>query len=332
MMKKLKIILLTVIVNLGMNSCKNELTTPLLFDVKTETATTIVNDTVIVKKNTVLNFNFEGNPQFISFFSGEAGKEFLYFNSSVIPESEIDSCFLKFDVTPTGVEGSIENTLSLLISDKFPGLFGGSSAPAYAKDSANVRNINDYNWVDLTLACDFPKTSGTKKSVKLNMLPYLSKNVSLQFKYLTKRNDVDQPKWTIANLKFVRYQKGKAAVEIPAASLAFKPFDIVNQSTAYAVLGAGVWSKSNPANMFINSTLAGNVLNEDFLISTPILLNPLTTASTGDLVKNLSVDVTTYSYAYSTKGIYTATFVATNVNYLDKGQKKIVSFIIKVID
>ena len=331
-MKKFNIIVLSTIVALLFNSCNNELTTALVFNVKVDKAMTILNDTIIVKKATPLLFNFEGNPQFISYFSGETGKEYIYYNTTVIPTSEFDSCFLKFDVTPLGVDGNIDNTLFLSVSDKFPGILGIASAPAFSNDSANIRNAKNFNWVDLTTACQFPTTSGVKKSVKLDLMPLLSKNIALQFKYLTTKNDVDQPKWTIANLKIVRYQKGKAAVEILASALGFRQFDILNQATAYAVAGAGVWSKSNPVNIYMNTTVAGNPLNEDYLVSLPTLINPVTSASKGDLVKNLSVDVKSYSYTYLTKGIYRATFSATNANYLDQGQYKQVSFIVKVTD
>jgi len=331
-MKKYNRILLISIAAFFFNSCSNELIEPLVFGVKVDKTTTIINDSIIVQKGTPLIFNFEGNPQFISYFSGEVGKEYIYYNSTVIPASEFDSCLLKFDVTPLGIDGNIDNTLFLSVSDKFPGISGTASAPAFSNDSSNIRNAKDYNWVDLTSACQFPTTSGVKKSVQLDLIPFLSKNIALQFKYQTAKNDVDQPKWTIANLKIIRYQKGKAAVEILASTLGFKQFDILNQANAYAVAGAGAWSKSNPVNIFMNSTVAGNPLNEDYLVSLPILINPVTSASKGDLVKNLSVDVTTFTYKYPTKGIYKATFSATNANYLDSGQYKQVSFIVKVTD
>lgn len=331
-MEKFKSLIIISIISLFLFSCKSELTAPLVFNVKIDNATVVVNDTLVVKKDTPLNFTFEGNPQFISYYSGETGKEFAYYNTSVIPVSEFDSCLLKFDVTPNVVDGNIENTLSLFISDKFPGISGISSTPDFAKDSANIRNSKEYNWTDLTTACQFPRTNNTKVSVKLDMMPFMSKNICFKFRYQTVRNDVDQPKWTVANLKIIRYQHGKVPFEIPASSLAFRQFDILNKTSAYAVFGAGVWSKSNPANIFINSTLAGNPLNEDYLISTPIMINPLLTASTGDLVKNLSVYVDRYSYTYRTKGIYAATFLASNVNYSDNGQYKQVSFVVKVVD
>ena len=333
-MKKYNILTIISIFSLLFSSCENILTEKLVFDAKVDSATadTIINDTIFVRKATPLTFKFTGNPQFISYFSGEPGNEYKYYNVTSIPINEFDSCFLKFDVTPIGIDGNIDNTLFLLVSDKFTGILGSASTPSFSTDSINIRNKKDYNWTDLTPLCLFPTVSATKKSVKLDMMPYLSKNISLQFKYLTTRNDVDQPKWTIANLKFVRYQKGKTPVEVLSQTLAFKPFDILNSATAYSVSGSGVWSKSNPANMYINTTLAGNSLNEDYLISTPTMINPLTTTSTGALVKNLSVDVKTYNYTYTTKGVYTATFSANNVNYMDRGQSKQISFIIKVID
>ena len=333
-MRKYNFILMISIFSLILSSCDNALTEKLVFDAKVDSATadTIIKDTIFVRKATPVSFKFSGNPQFISYFSGEPGNEYKYYNVTSIPINEFDSCFLKFDITPVGIDGNIDNTLFLLISDKFSGISGSASTPAFSTDSTNIRNKKDYNWTDLTPLCMFPTVSTTKKSVKLDMMSYLGKNISLKFKYLTTRNDMDQPKWTIANLKFVRYQKGKTPVELLSQALAFKPFDILNSATAYSVSGPGVWSKSNPTNMYINTTLAGNPVNEDYLVSTPTMINPLTTTSTGALVKNLSVDVTSFSYTYTSKGIYTATFSATNVNYMDSGQYKQVSFIIKVID
>jgi len=331
-MKNNNIIVLISMVALLFSSCSNELTTPLVFNVKVDNTVTMVNDTINVKKGTPILFNFEGNPQFISYFSGETGKEYIYYNTTVIPASEFDSCWLKFDVTPLGIDGNIDKTLFLSVSDIFPGISGTASAPAFSNDSANFRNAKNFNWVDLTSACQLPTTSGVTKSVKLDMMSFLSKKIALQFKYQTAKNDVDQPKWTIANLKIVRYQKGKAAVEILSSALGFKQFDILDRTNAYAVSGAGVWSKSNPVNMFMNTTTAGNPLNEDYLVSLPTLINPSTTASKGDLVKNLSVDVKSFKYTYATKGVYKATFSATNANYLDSGQYKQVSFLVKVID
>ena len=334
-MKTFNFILYLSLFALLFSSCDNALTEKMLFEATVDTATadTIIKDTVFVKKGMPLSFKFSGNAQFISYFSGEPGYEYFYYNTSVIPVSQFDSCFLKFDLTPVGIDSvHIANTLSLAVSDNFPGLFGIASTPAFSKDSANILNMKDYSWNDLTAQCGFPATNGLKKSVKVNAMNMLSKNVCLKFRYKTALNDTVQPKWTIANLKFVRYQKGKTPVEILASGLTFKQFDILNPAIAYAVAGAGVWSKSNPVNIFINSSLSRSSLNEDYLISTPTIINPVSTPSTGALVKNLSVDVKAYSYTYMTKGVYYATFSATSANYMDNGQYKQVNFIIKVID
>lgn len=334
-MKTTKYIFSLLLLALVFSSCENPLLEKMVFNVQVDNTTinAIVKDTIIVKKGVPVNFNFSGNAQFISFFSGETGSEYFYYNTSVIPVNQFDSCFLKFDVTPVGTDSAhIANTLSLSISDNFPGLFGIASIPAYSKDSANMYNTKDYVWTDLTAQCGFPVATGVKKSVKVNAMSMLSKNICLKFRYKTHLNDTIQPKWTIANLKFVRYQKGKTAVEVPASALTFKQFDILNTGTPYGVAGAGVWSKSNPVNMFINSSLSRSALNEDYLISTPTIINPVTTPSTGALVKNISVDVKNYAYTYLTKGVYYATFSATNANYLDNGQFRQVDFIIKVID
>jgi PBP1b-binding outer membrane lipoprotein LpoB len=59
-MKKYNIIILISHVALLLSSCNNELTAPLVFDAKADAATTIVNDTLVVKKVAKLNFIFEG--------------------------------------------------------------------------------------------------------------------------------------------------------------------------------------------------------------------------------------------------------------------------------
>ncbi|MEI6753426.1 MAG: DUF5017 domain-containing protein [Paludibacter sp.] len=337
-MKTFNFIICLSLLVLLFSSCDNVLTEKMVFDAQVVPTTidSIKKDTIFVKKGIPISFNFSGNAQFISYFSGEPGKEYFYYNTTIIPASQYDSCFLKFDVTPSVTTGTIDskyvaNTLSLTVSDNFPGLLGISSAPAFSNDSANIRNTKDYNWTDLTAQCDFPITIGTKKSVKLNAMSLLSKNICLKFGYKTTLNDTVQPKWTIANLKFVKYQKSKAAVEVLAASLGFKQIDLLNSISAYSISGAGVWSKSNPVSMFISSSMSRSGLNEDYLISTPILLNPLPTdlIPTGALVKNITVDVKSYTYSYSNIGVYYATFSATNANYMDT-QHTQANFIIKV--
>ena len=320
------------LVLLILSSCMTELKQELTFGATVNTATAqLVKDTIVVKKDSTFSFNFTGNPQNIVFYSGEDGLDYKSINTTEIPVSQIDSCFLKFDVTPTGTNSVIPNTLSLLLSDNFTGLTNGSS---YLTDSTNIRNNSSlFTWADSTLACGFPTTSGVKKSVKMNMMKYMSKRVCFQFKYQTIQNTIVQPSWTIANLKFVRYQKGKLPVEMLAANLGLISFDILYKSYAYAPYSQnpGTWDKkTNTANIVMSSTPIGKPMNEDYLINSPILLNAFT-PSTGIVVKNLSNNLADYSYKYSSTGIYNVTFVASNENFLDNGQQKLVTFVVKVI-
>ncbi len=332
-MKNYSLIALYSLVAVFFSSCENELKDKLAFNAKVNpaTANAIINDTIVVKKDSALSFLFEGNPQFISFFSGEAGNDYKYHNVTEIPAGDIDSCRLKFDVVPTGTAGTIGNTLSLYISDNYTGRIGAQTDSL--KFSADSALIKQSTWTNLSALCAFPTTTATTKSVSLDMMSYLSKRIALQFKYQTTSNVEAQPKWEIKNLKYVLYPKGKAAIEYLAASLGFKQFDLLfpQRKAAYATSGAGVWSVGTPTNLNIASTAAGKPLNEDYLLSDPVKLN-VQTPGTGVSVKSISAGITPYSCIYTAVGTYNATFVGSTGNFLDDGQQKTVSFIIKVIN
>ena len=167
------------------------------------------------------------------------------------------------------------------------------------------------------------------------MMKYMSKRICFQFKYVTvlPSDSLAQPSWKIVNLKFVRYQKGKAPVETLAANMGLVAFDILYPSYAYAPLSKnpGSWDKkTNPASIVMTSTAAKMSRNEDYLINSPIMLNAFN-PSNGVVVKNTTNNLAPYSYKYTAAGIYTLTFVASNENFIDKGQQKLVTFVVKVL-
>lgn len=323
-MKKNKFIILSAAIFLFLQSCSDGTNNNLVFNVKTTAE--IVNDTLVVKKDSVINFMFEGNPENIVFFSGETERDFQSFNKTQIPSTEFDSCFLNFEAKATGEIGTIENTLSFFISENYTGLIGTN----YALDSTAMRSGTLYSWADLTAACGFPTESGVTKPIKLNMMDYLSKRISMQFKYQTNQNIKTQPAWAITNLKFVLYQKAKTAVEVPAATVGFRALDIINSVKPYATSGVGVWNKSAPANISIASTAIDIPTNEDYLVSNPYIINTIT-PSKGVTVKNTTNNLIPFTYKYTTVGVYTLTLVATNIGLNGISQQKLVTYSVKVL-
>ena len=65
-------------------------------------------------------FNFDGNPDYITCWSGEEGHKFANRERTELPLEEIESVTLNFEAQAR--YGKVTNTLSLFVSDDFSGL------------------------------------------------------------------------------------------------------------------------------------------------------------------------------------------------------------------
>ena len=331
-MKTIKYFVLCSLLAFIFTACRDEFKPTLSFAATVDKSTALlINDTIFVKKDSLINFNFTGNPSNIVFYSGETGEDYKSKDLTQLPISQIDSCYLKFDAMASGTNAVVANTLSLRISNNYNGLIASTLTPNYLKDSLDVRDVVNYGWSDSTTACGFPISTNVLKSVKLNMMNYLGKGTCLQFRYLTNQNTQVQPGWSIANLKFVIYQHGQLPQEVLASRLNFKWIDVLysNHYSSSNTSGTGCWNKTNPALITMSASSIGKPLNEDYLINDPFIINGVA-PSVGVAVKNMTNNLASYSYKYSKTGVYTVTFVATNQNYIDNGQQKLVNLIIKV--
>lgn len=331
-MKTFKYIAFCALSVLTFSSCMDELKQGLDFNAAVDLSTAqIVNDTIFVKKDSLVTFNFTGNPSNIVFYSGEVGKDYKLKGQTEIASSTIDSCFLKFDASATGTNAVVANTLSLRISDRYTGLIGSTVIASYLKDSLDVRDLATYGWADSTAACGFPIATAVVKSVKVNMMNYLSKRICLQFRYQTNQNTQVQAGWALANLKFVIYPRGQKPVEVPSSLLNFRWIDVLysNHYSSTSTGSTGCWNKTNLSLITMSSSSIGKPLNEDYLINDPYMINSIV-PNTGEAVKTTMNNLLPYTYKYTTAGVYTATFVAVNQNFIDKGQEKIVKLIVKV--
>lgn len=280
------------------SSCENELENKLNFDVNVIPAANIqIVDTVITApKGTQIKFNFNGEPDFISF-------SYSLFNST--------KSVLTFNAQPAwGTH--IQNTLKVYLAETSDTLLLNNAK----QDSINIANRQ---WVDISALCNLPTTANTnlKSSVSLN--DYRGKKVVLAFRYKTEYAADWQPTWTISNLQIndtVISTNVKSASTI-AAALSFKPFDMLNLSNPYqSADAAGVWNVANAASIVMKRTPSGNALNTDWLISKPILIpEGVTTLSNPVPVKNTTSSVESYTYQFANSGVYTVVFKASNWNY-----------------
>ena len=121
-MKRYKSFLLIGIVGALFAACDKELkqNTVLNVDVLSDNTIQFDGHTVTVPKGKPVTFTISGDPDFITFFSGETGKEYKYHNRTEMTADDVVECNLSFK--SWAQYGKAENILSMYITDSFPGL------------------------------------------------------------------------------------------------------------------------------------------------------------------------------------------------------------------
>ena len=295
---KLKILSAIASVLILFSACESELQQELSFDVSVAPATGVqIGDSVVTApKGTTLEFNFKGEPDFISF-------SYDRFN----PTKSV----LSFG-TQAAWGSHVENTLNVFLFETSDTLLLNNSA----KDAETITNRK---WKDITSQCNLPKTANTTNKASVSLNEYRGKKVVLAFRYKTDFAADWQPTWIINNLQIndTVINTGAKATSTLAATMGFNPFDMLNLTTPYLSQDlAGVWNLTNTTAMQIKRTAANNPLNTDWLISKPIeIAKGVNVLSPISFVKNTTKIVESYSYKFDTAGEYVITFYASNANY-----------------
>lgn len=101
-MKLNKLLIAISIASFTFASCESEFTKDAELDVNVATGNGVSFDgqTITVKSGTPVEFHFKGDPDFLTFYSGEAGKEYKYRERTTVDESEVETSTLKFKLTP----------------------------------------------------------------------------------------------------------------------------------------------------------------------------------------------------------------------------------------
>lgn len=309
-MKDRLLIILTAVAVLFMVGCENSLERSIAFDVTPQVESgSVTGSTISVPAGTPVTFNFTGDPDFITFFSGEPGREYSKKDLLEVPADEITSV-LKFDNMPQ--YGTIPNTLKLYVSTDFSGLTGKNKQ----EDSTMVVT---HQWKDISDLANFSAVSNSTNNTSIPLDEYLGKKLTIAFKYDPKQNSATQPTWVISNLVVENTTKSNNAVsQIKASTMGFTVLDLISSTPYKNNGGAGVWDLRNigAANsvMRIQSSPSGQPINEDWLISNPIVINSRP-ADRGVAIKKMSVDVNSYKYVFNSPGKYTVTFLGRNSNY-----------------
>lgn len=352
-------------------SCDNELHYDL-----SEAGVTVATDNQVkyegniltVRKGVPVTFRLAGNPDFITFFSGEVAHQYKYHNRQEIDVEDIAECDLKFTLAvPTGgTAESCKDQLDILyqvdeideetgevITPAFPGL----SKTDFVADSILVEEGTD--WKTLVPRTDLPQSINTTVTRSVSLKDFFGKKMTLALVLNKDREEkmVNNPEtgkpWTnvqsqfgFTSMRIETLWKNGRVTNSYAAAFGFTPLNmdwrkaytdqVKSGAGAYGSLSTGMpglWNLSGAGsgNMTLGATSRGNNWKYTWLVSDYLKLNECRATDQGVLVKEISQNIGSYTYTYEKVGTYTATFLMSNTNY-DYDESKIQEFVINVTE
>lgn len=265
-------------------SCSKEMKLEKLsFDVSIPKTSLVAGDTA--------KFSFDGNPDVITFYSGEVGSRYEYRNRISDTSSNVQ---LKFSTATTT---STNGALSLLISNDFSG-------------AVNATNVATATWTDITSRATLATSTTTVASGTISLADFARQNkpVYIAFKYTAAAAAI-QKKWTITGLTLTHVlpEKSYTLADMTATSpspgwvAADVKNSAVNWTAALVITGS--------------TTASAAVDTEDWIIAGPIDLSRVT-PDNGTSIKTIAEGMNKFpfTYKYLVSGNYNAVFVASNAN------------------
>lgn len=318
-----------------------------------------------VKKGTPIQFLLHGDPDFVSFFSGEIGHQYIYHDRKEIAVEDIETCNLKFSVwSQYGVENSCKGQLDFLYMAEEqdpinPGntiVFPGMSKTHFEADSVLVEKDTPWKSFATIERKDLPQkvlnNAASALSYETSMKEYIGKKLTLAIvlnkdqKEAEAAPTVEDPKATIAQSTFhfqnmrveTKWKNGRVTTAY-ASSFGFTPLNMKNKTVfkdqtvdnmpkdlEYGSVTAGVsglWNLSSigAGGFTITGTASNSKWKYGWLVSDYLNLTECPAPDSGEKVKDMTLDLDTYSYTYKQVGTYTATFLMNNANYANATSK-----------
>ena len=250
---------------------------PVSFEVTTALTSYKVGDTV--------NFMFKGQPDMITFYSGEPGHNYENRDRTIAKGAP------QMQFTSYSQYGTQQNTLLLLVSTDFDGIY----------DSADIYKAT---WTDITNKATLSTGGPDEPSGIIDLSPYVSDNkpIYVAYKY-TGESSSTQKTWTIKDFQINLLQDdGSESSIADIVSAGWKAVNIKNAQK--------VWSIS-ASQLKIAGGGGGTDDNEDWLITSPLNTNKVL-PDVGVAIKDITMAMPGYSYVYTNAGSFKPVFVAVN--------------------
>ena len=258
-------------------SCNKELKIDSLnFGVTTSKTTYQVGDTV--------HFNFTGNPDIISFYSGTDGNDYAFKDRTMADGAS------QLQFTSYAQYGTQDSTLQLMVSNNFSGTY----------DSTNVVQAT---WSDITNRAMLSTGQDNTPSGIVDLTDFLTqkKPVYIAFRY-TGDTGSTQKTWTIKNFTLNLIKTNSKIIPVTdIASAGWKQVNILNSAT--------VWSINATQLRIAGGNAAAE--NDDWVISKLLYLNNVA-PDVAIPIKNITQIVSSYDYVFTQPGTYKVVFLASN--------------------
>lgn len=284
-------------------------------------------ETITVKKGTPVEFSLKGDPDFVTFFSGEIGSKYEFRDRTLVDAKDLTKSLLNFSIWPQyGNAECTAGVLSLFISESFPGI----SKKDFREDSILVEN---FQWKELVPQSELPQkplTATTAMPYSINLKEYLGKKISIAIRYKATNNSSTQPRMNFTNVKVQNEMSDGQTTNLFADAFGFTALNMDNKKNypdqksmlkdrEYGTVNnntSGIWNLKDAGNglFFIHSSGVKTGLKYSWLISNPIVINACT-PDHGVNIKNTTQTLESHTYQYDKVGTYVATFVGTNANY-----------------
>lgn len=281
---------------IAFSACRKKVEMPAL-EITTTSLTYKAGDTV--------TFNFQGNPDNITFFSGEKGHQYEFRNRTAVKNR------LEIDFKTWVTFGVIYQNLQLMVSNNFSGVV----------DSAHVKAAT---WKDVSDRAVFSTGQDNTPSGIVNLADFTDAEhhalIYVAFRYTDTNKPEGQNRWVVRTFTANNVSEEDSTVT-PQATMAtagWKAVDFKNPAYVWTITAAQLLMPSSK-----NSDD-----NEDWVISKGF--DP--TAATPDVgvaLKNISTTLPFYKYVYTQPGTYKVTFDVSAVRY--NGEKRTTKEIILTI-
>lgn len=269
-------------------ACRQEVVELPAFEARTEKIEYKAGDSVL--------FIFSGEPDIITFYSGEPGSEYRYKDRTDTEPGVVELEFLS-----RVLYGSQVNNLKVIASNEFSGIY----------DSANVKNTN---WTDITgrftlASAPAGGLSANTPSGKADLTDLVVKGKPLYigFQYIGEKpagTSPTQRTWRILDFLLTGTQPGGSPNTLVSHSSAgWLAVDVINKVNKWAASAAYI--QFSP-----NSTLEAS---EDWMITKPIWVTKVA-PDKGTAIKDYSKRKENFSYVFTEPGTYTVTFVGSNTS------------------